>query len=245
MRRLIPAAAAGALLAASLGLRGAPSSPTDADAEKTLTQAIQADPARAQAYFDRGCARVRMGKHAEARADLDKWIEYDPKYALVRADLDLLLFSDEREARRRQEEAAARAAEEERSFLAAFRHYAVAYALTVDEAGEERLADALIGAWKRCTPRPGYPMALVRFLAQGQAHARARRHEEAAIAYRQAARFCPWCAEAHYNQALILGEYRRYGQAATAMRRAREILPDGPEAQEAEGMLLTWELLGE
>ena len=90
---------------------------------------------------------------------------------------------------------------------------------------------------------PGYPPPLKGYLAKGQALVQQRLHEQAAIAYRQAARYCPWAAEAHFNAALILGEYRHYPQAAAAMRRARALLPEGPQAQEAEGMLVTWELL--
>ena len=105
------------------------------------------------------------------------------------------------------------------------------------------MADALIRLWKAANPKPGYPTALRRYLAQGQAAARDRRHEEAAVAYRQAARFCPWCAEANYNLAVILGEYQQYAEAKVALKRALELLPEGPEAQEASGTLIIWEAL--
>lgn len=216
-----------------------------AEAEEAFTRALAEDPAMAKAYWERGRLRTRQGNLEGARQDLGRWLEYDPKYALVRADWDLLLFRDaERESRRMAEEAAARRAEAEGSPLAAFRHFAAAYALTVEPEQEDALADSLIRCWQSTKPRPGYPPALKTFLARAQFLAGEGNHEEAAAAYRQAARFCPWCAEAHLNEGLILGEYQRYPEAIRAMRRALALLPQGLDAQEAEGMLLTWEMLG-
>ena len=144
----------------------------------------------------------------------------------------------------RKEEEAARRAEEAGGRLLAFRQYAVAYALAPEGEAEDRLADALVRVWKGANPKPGYPTALAGYLAQAQAHASAGRHEEAAVLYRHATRFCPWCAEAHYNLALILGEYRKYPEAVRALRRAQALLPEGPESDEIEGTLIAWELIG-
>jgi tetratricopeptide (TPR) repeat protein len=207
-------------------------------------KAVEADPTLAQAYWERGRLRLGRGQAEAARQDLDRWLAWDPRYALVRADHDLLLFSNRRETLQREEEEAGRDAETEGSPLAAFRHYAEAYALSAAGDEEDRLAGELIRAWKACSPRPAYPPALKTFLARGQFFAGEGSHEEAAAAYHQAARFCPWCAEAHFNEAVILGEYQRYPEAIRALRRAMTLLPEGPDAQEAEGMLLTWEMLG-
>ncbi len=215
------------------------------EAEALYARALAADPTLVRVYWDRGRMRLGRGQVEAARQDLDRWLEWDPRYALVRADCDLLLFSDRREARQRAEEAAGRDAEAEGSPLAAFRHDALAYALSPPGAEEDRLAEVLLRSWQACAPRPAYPPALKTFLARAQFLAGEGNHEEAAAAYRQAARFCPWCAEAHFNEALILGEYQRYPEALRAMRRALVLLPSGsPDAQEAEGMLLTWEMLG-
>lgn len=238
MRALRLTAILAAVLASGTAWPGDP-----AAVERACTRALEADPGNAQACWDRGRARLALGNEAGAREDLERWLEFDPKYALVMADLGLLLFTDDREPRCRQEEALALAAEAEGSALAAFRHWATAYALTVGEAEEMRRADALIAAWTRCRLRPGYPLPLKRYLARGQALVQQRLHEQAAIAYVQAARYCPWAAEAHFNAALLLGEYQHYPKAVAAMRRARALLPEGPQAQEAEGMLVTWELL--
>lgn len=51
----------------------------DAGAEGLLKQAIAADPAFAQSYYELGMIYVRSGKSAEAKENLTKYIELDPK----------------------------------------------------------------------------------------------------------------------------------------------------------------------
>ncbi len=50
----------------------------DAEAEKVLKQAIAADPALAQSYYELGMIYVRTGKSADAKANLNKYLELDP-----------------------------------------------------------------------------------------------------------------------------------------------------------------------
>lgn len=50
----------------------------DADAEPLLKQAIAADPAMAQSYYELGMIYVRGGKSAEAKEMLNKYLELDP-----------------------------------------------------------------------------------------------------------------------------------------------------------------------
>lgn len=51
----------------------------DAQAEPLLKQAIAADEKFALAYYELGMIYVRSGKNAEARANLEKYLELDPK----------------------------------------------------------------------------------------------------------------------------------------------------------------------
>ena len=200
-------------------------------------------PVRREDAWEKGCRLMKAGDPAGAEAELERWLEQDPKYALVQADLGLLLFSPAREARRDAERAAAAGAEAEGSLLNAFRHAVAAYALSLEGEDEATQAETLVRLWKAASPRPGYPPGLKWHLARAQALAATRRHEEAALAYAQASRFCPWSAEAAYNAAMILGEYQRYAQAVPLLKRALALLPPGPEAQEAEGALFLWETL--
>jgi tetratricopeptide (TPR) repeat protein len=50
----------------------------DADAESLLKQAIVADAKFAAAYYELGMIDVRLGKNADAKANLQKYIELDP-----------------------------------------------------------------------------------------------------------------------------------------------------------------------
>jgi tetratricopeptide (TPR) repeat protein len=50
----------------------------DADAEPLLKQAIAADDKFAQAYYELGMIYVRLGKNADAKANLHKYLELEP-----------------------------------------------------------------------------------------------------------------------------------------------------------------------
>lgn len=50
----------------------------DSDAEKLLAQAIELDPAFAQAHYEIGMVFVRSGRSAEAKASLSKYLELAP-----------------------------------------------------------------------------------------------------------------------------------------------------------------------
>lgn len=51
----------------------------DGDAEPLLKQSIAADPTFAQSYYELGMLYVRGGKNADAKTNLQKYIELDPK----------------------------------------------------------------------------------------------------------------------------------------------------------------------
>lgn len=51
----------------------------DSQAEPLLKQALSADPAFARAYYELGMIYARSGKNADARTNLEKYIELEPK----------------------------------------------------------------------------------------------------------------------------------------------------------------------
>ena len=55
-----------------------PNAGKDADAEPLLKQAIAADDKFAQAYYELGMINVRLGKNADAKANLQKYLDLEP-----------------------------------------------------------------------------------------------------------------------------------------------------------------------
>lgn len=64
----------------------------DKAAEPLLKQAIELDPAFAVAYYELGMIQARSGRNAEARANLQKYIELDPKGRDIETAKEMLKY---------------------------------------------------------------------------------------------------------------------------------------------------------
>lgn len=64
----------------------------DGDAEPLLKQSIAADPTFAQSYYELGMLYVRGGKNADAKANLEKYLELDPKGKDAPTALEMLKY---------------------------------------------------------------------------------------------------------------------------------------------------------
>ena len=64
----------------------------DGEAEPILKQAIAADPTFALAYFQLGMVYVRSGKSADAKTNLQKYLELDPKGAEAATATEMLKY---------------------------------------------------------------------------------------------------------------------------------------------------------
>jgi len=73
-KKKLPANAAGLFNEAARAINAG----KDKDAEPLLKQAIVADPAMAQAYYELGMLNVRSGKNAEAKTNLLKYLQLQP-----------------------------------------------------------------------------------------------------------------------------------------------------------------------
>jgi len=129
----------------------------DATAEKWFTRALEVDPTpsvahvwRAAAHIWRACARRRQGNLKGAQADLNRYLEYDPRYKPVRAEFGTLLLDIERRPRIcRDLMLAAARAEANRNFLNAFRDYGKAYALSRANPDLGEMMEAVLSQQKR------------------------------------------------------------------------------------------------
>jgi tetratricopeptide (TPR) repeat protein len=68
-----------------------------------------------------------------------------------------------------------------------------------------------------------------KYVENGDKYFRAGKYREASIMYRSAIRKDPRYAEAYSRQAITLIKLGRYGDAGRALRRALELLPEGPD----------------
>jgi len=64
----------------------------DAEAESLLKQSIAADPTFAQSYYELGMVYVRSGKSADAKANLEKYIELEPNGKDVATAKEMLKY---------------------------------------------------------------------------------------------------------------------------------------------------------
>ena len=64
----------------------------DAEAEPLLKQSISADPKFGQAYYELGMLQVRGGKNADAKANLQKYVELDPNGKDVSTAKEMLKY---------------------------------------------------------------------------------------------------------------------------------------------------------
>ena len=64
----------------------------DGEAEKLLKQAVAADPKMARAYYELGMIYVRGGNSADAKANLEKYIELDPNGSDVATAKEMMKY---------------------------------------------------------------------------------------------------------------------------------------------------------
>jgi tetratricopeptide (TPR) repeat protein len=197
----------------------------------------------APALFERGRLYLELGRREEARGDLLRYAEEDPRLLGELDETRLLEFYDVDARRQQTVQAAARArgAEQSGDLVDAFRQYQRAYALAPGEVDEvERFASALAKLYPQLPVLPQLPEAARRFFIQGQEEARTERYEEAARSFARVTRIVPWYPQAHFNRALVMERLERYGDAAESMQRFLALEPDSEHARTARDRLYEW-----
>lgn len=64
---------------------------------------------------------------------------------------------------------------------------------------------------------------------------------DAALLYECAVEIAPWWPEGHFNSAIILAELKLYEDAIAAMKRYLLLVPDAPDARQAQDRIYEWE----
>ena len=197
----------------------------------------------ARALFERGRLYLQQGRREEARADLLRYAEADPRLFGALDESRLLEFYDV-DARREQTlqaAARARAAEQAGDVAQAFREYQRAYALAAGDGAEiERFAVELARLYRALPEPPALPEVARRFFIQGQEQARGERYEDAAAAFGRVARVAPWYPQAHFNRALVLERLERFPDAIASMDQFLILAPDSEQARVARDRMYQW-----
>ena len=95
--------------------------------------------------------------------------------------------------------------------------------------------------YKEQNPRPQLPEDARRFRVQAELAVRERRYGDAAQRYGEALKIAPWWPEGHFNRALVLAELNRYSEAIRSMKRYLTLVPESPNARQAQDQVYAWE----
>jgi hypothetical protein len=89
--------------------------------------------------------------------------------------------------------------------------------------------------------KPSLPEEARKFKVQAESAFNRKDFDDAAARYLDALKIAPWWPEGYFNRALILGETGRYRKAVEEMRKYLVIVPDAPDAREAQDKIYEWE----
>jgi tetratricopeptide (TPR) repeat protein len=135
-------------------------------------------------------------------------------------------------------DAAAQAAAQERA--AAEAQAAVKSAQDAAEK-DRRDFDAALPAYRAAKVKPPLPETARKYKVQAEAAIQDKDFNGAAGLLRQALKIAPWWPEGRYNLALVLGETGGRAEAAVEMKRYLALVPDAPDAREAQDKIYVWE----
>jgi hypothetical protein len=105
---------------------------------------------------------------------------------------------------------------------------------------DARFAD-VAKAYRAANPKPPRPEALVRFQVQAEGAVRDKDFAEAEDYFAQGLQIAPWWPDGHYNRAVVLAETGAYAPATIEMQRYLLLVPQAPNAREAQNMIYDWQ----
>src|SRR3972149_6910128 len=194
---------------------------------ESYNAAIQIKPDYSDAWYGKGAALGRLGRHDEALKALDKAIELKPDFAEIWCNKGIVLVELGRcdEALNAHE----KAIELKPNLAEAWYGKGVALArlgrhdetLKVFEKALELKSDNAEAWW-----------------GKGTELARLGRHDEALKAYEKAIELKPNLAEVWYGKGLVLGELGRPDEALKALEKAIELKPNLAEVWYGKGLVL-------
>jgi tetratricopeptide (TPR) repeat protein len=108
-------------------------------------------------------------------------------------------------------------------------------------AQEQARFESAVRAYREGASKPQKPESVLRLQVQAEAAVRDKSFAEAEDDFAQALAIAPWWPEGHYNRALVLAETGDYALAITEMTRYLQLVPDTPNAREAQNFIYEWQ----
>lgn len=113
--------------------------------------------------------------------------------------------------------------------------------VTNSKKAEEAAFREAVRRYREMPVKPSLPEEARKFKVQAESAFNRKDFDDAADRYLDALKIAPWWPEGYFNRALILGETGRYRKAVEEMRKYLVIVPDAPDAREAQDKIYEWE----
>jgi tetratricopeptide (TPR) repeat protein len=107
---------------------------------------------------------------------------------------------------------------------------------------EQKAAEfaAIVTTFRAANPKPVISEDVRRYKIMAEANYRAKRFNAAATNYEAGLKLAPWWPEGHFNAALLLGATGRYSEAIQHMDKYLALVPDAPDARQAQDKIYVW-----
>jgi tetratricopeptide (TPR) repeat protein len=106
---------------------------------------------------------------------------------------------------------------------------------------EQQDFDAALKTYRAAKTKPALPEEARKYKVQAEAAIRDQDFTSAAGLFKKALVVAPWWPEGYFNLALVLGETGSRAQAAVEMKRYLQLVPNAPDAREAQDKIYEWE----
>lgn len=95
--------------------------------------------------------------------------------------------------------------------------------------------------FRAADPKPQLTEEVRKYLVQAEAAVREKDYQDAVDLFGEVVRIAPWYPEGHFNYAMLLGEIGELVVAVHEMKRYLALVPDVPNAREAQDKIYEWE----
>lgn len=106
---------------------------------------------------------------------------------------------------------------------------------------EQREFDAAARGYRAAASKPALPEEARRYKVQAEEAINEKDFESAAGLFHKALAVAPWWPEGRFNLALVLSETGGHKEAIVEMKRYLALVPNAPDAREAQDKIYAWE----